>query len=35
MPPSEIASLVYDLAIIKSNIVAEEIILRPKEGDLE
>lgn len=35
MPPSEIASLVYDLAIIKSNVVAEEIILRPKEGDLE
>ncbi|MGK9367588.1 SDR family oxidoreductase [Melioribacter sp. Ez-97] len=35
MPPKEIASLVYDLAIIKSNIVTEEIVLRPKEGDLE
>ncbi|MGQ7718600.1 SDR family oxidoreductase [Melioribacter sp. OK-1-Me] len=35
MPPREIANLIYDLSILKSNIVTEEIILRPKEGDLE
>ncbi len=35
MPPREIANLIYDLSVLKSNIVTEEIILRPKEGDLE
>lgn len=34
MPPEELAKLIYDLFSVKSNIVSEEIVLRPILGDL-
>ncbi|MCX7797340.1 MAG: SDR family NAD(P)-dependent oxidoreductase [Melioribacter sp.] len=34
MAPEEVAKLVYHLHSIKSNLVSEEIIIRPIEGDL-
>ncbi|MDQ7815604.1 MAG: SDR family oxidoreductase [Melioribacteraceae bacterium] len=34
MVPEEIAKLIYQIYSLKSNIVAEEIVLRPIQGDL-
>jgi NADP-dependent 3-hydroxy acid dehydrogenase YdfG len=34
MPPEEIAKLIYEVYSMKSNVVAEEIVLRPIQGDL-
>jgi len=34
MVPEEIAKFIYQIYSLKSNIVAEEIVLRPIQGDL-
>ena len=35
MSPAELAKLIFNLYSVKSNMVAEEIVLRPIQGDLE